>query len=126
MLEPGEPFVSEYTLDAEPFGYEPELFTVKVLRRSEDLWSVTRFGHQYWWNGSDFDSKPYDENVPIEEWWAAHRWPLNEALEQAKVAIRSLVINGMTYYDYLDWVEQRNNGMTFETWRNNRKEERAD
>jgi hypothetical protein len=108
-LERGEPFVSEYTLDADPFGrFEPELFKVTVIRRSEDLWSVTRFGNNYWWDGTDWDDRPYDGmKEDIKDWQARHRWPLEEALEHAKVAIKAMFINNMTYDDFVKICEER-------------------
>lgn len=107
-LERGKPFVSEYTIDADPFGPEPELFTVKVLRRSEDLWSVTRFGEHYWWNGTEWDMSPYDGmKESIKDWQARHRWPLDEALRQGEIAVKVIKINGMTYDDYVEFCERK-------------------
>ncbi len=107
-LERGKPFVSEYTVDADPFGPEPELFSVTVMRRTEELWSVTRFGQHYWWDGTKWDGRPYDGmDETIEEWQARHRWPLDEALAQAEIAMKVIRVNSLTYDDYVKICEER-------------------
>jgi|SRR5947207_14932388 len=91
---PVEP--DSFTLSELPFEHrDRELLEIRVARRSAGLWAVLKRGR--WCLAADGN---WDlEHVPSERkasWLAAHRFPLDEALERAQAAVPGLTCNGMT------------------------------
>jgi hypothetical protein len=90
-----EPMVTEYRLSILPDGHvDAEVFAVYVGWRGDGKWGVFCLGSCYSADGQ-WDQEPSPSNRS-DEWLAAHRFPLDEALALAQRVLPTVSWNGWT------------------------------
>lgn len=100
-LPPAEATATRYEVSCLPVGHpERGMWSVTVEYRGRGRWAVIRRGHWCLSVDGDWDY----ESIPSErtdEWLAAHRFPLEEALRLAKEAAPLATVSGFTVADVL-------------------------
>lgn len=85
--------VSCFPVDDEEHGH----FSVTVEYRGRDLWAVMRHGECLNANGEwDYETRPSERE---DDWIAAHRFTMQEAIRLARQVAPTLTVNGWTVDD---------------------------
>ena len=104
MTQPPMPVASrqatEYEVSILPEGdINRHVFAITVAYRGRGLWAVSRHSQCLAADGTwSWESIPSERE---DEWLAAHRFPLEEALRLAKDAAPHITVNGYTVADAL-------------------------